>query len=282
MRRRWWNIPAEVFRVFLHRRSMIPAPYIYLVALLVGVALGVGLDAWLGWPWWLVALVFLLLVWLAFLSTAFIGPMRGRSLRDEFLDAIDPGGAADRRRREEERFLRSCPFRLYGLDAAWNGLRSLGGHSVGGRMPGSVELAHGDPGSHGPWLRIETALPGAHGPDDLRYEAIELWHRAEQPPTDLPIHLKSTWRERRSEEHYLREAHWTKVSVPVDGASVEFDWLEEGSEWVARATIGDVVVTIRGHRFPVETVRLETLTDVERYIEGSRRYHEEQRRLHEE
>jgi hypothetical protein len=43
------------------------------MAALVGTALGVGLDLTVGWPWWAVALGFLIAVWLVFLSTAFWG-----------------------------------------------------------------------------------------------------------------------------------------------------------------------------------------------------------------
>jgi hypothetical protein len=87
---------------------------------------------------------------------------------------------------------------------------------------------------------------------------------------------------RRFEESRMREANWTKVPIPVDGARVEFDWLEEGSDWVAQAVIGDLTVTVRGHGLPVASVGLATVHDIEQYIQGHRRFLEEQRRLHEE
>jgi predicted MFS family arabinose efflux permease len=59
---------------------MIPAPWIYMAALGLGVALGVALDAWLGWPWWAVTLAVMAAVWLLLLSSAFTGPARATAL----------------------------------------------------------------------------------------------------------------------------------------------------------------------------------------------------------
>lgn len=261
---------------------MTPAPYIYLVALAIGLALGFGLDAWLGWRWWLVALGFLALVWLAFLSTAFIGPMRGPTLREEIHDAINPRGAPGRRERKHERLIRNCPFPFFGLDSSWTGLRFIGGSSDDGKTLSTLELAFGDHFSRDPWLRVGTSTANEGSVFDLRYWAIELWRRAERPPPDLPSHRWSAWVDRRIDDHLARGPHWSKVTISVDGSDVEFDWLEDGPDWVARATVGELVLTVEGHRFPVASVRLETVTDVEPYIEGSRRYEDEQRRQHEE
>ncbi|HEY3209300.1 MAG TPA: hypothetical protein VGL18_05840 [Actinomycetota bacterium] len=266
--------------MLLHRRSASPAPYIYLVALITGALLGIGLDAWLGWPWWTVALAFLVLVWLVFLSTAFTGPMRGPSLRDEFLDAIDPGGAPKRREREEARRIRSCPFPFYGLDASWSGSRMLGGHGSHGKEISSVELLHGHPGEEEAWVRIESA-PETRAGLRLEQTAWELWNSLERPPADLPPDLRGPWIHRRFEQNRTRAAHWNKVPLPVDRRSAEFDYLEEQPDWIACGVIGGLVVRIRGHRFPLDHVRLVTIADVEQYIEGSRRFQEEQRLLHE-
>jgi hypothetical protein len=82
---------------------MIPAPWIYLAALGLGVALGVALDAWLGWPWWAVTLAVMAAVWLLLLSSAFTGPARGDGLGGELLDVVSPGRASERRARREAR-----------------------------------------------------------------------------------------------------------------------------------------------------------------------------------
>jgi len=84
--------------------------------------------------------------------------------------------------------------------------------------------------------------------------------------------------DRRIDERLTEGAHWSKASIPVDGHRIDFDRLEEADDWVARAVVGDLVVTIEGHRFDVESVRLVTVDDVEPYIEGSRRFFQEERR----
>jgi hypothetical protein len=277
---RWWTMPWRVIRAIRDRRTMIPSPLIYIAALVTGALVGVALDALVGWQWWMVALVFLFLVWLAFLSSAFIGPMRGPSLRDELLDAIHPGTRLERMQQRDERMIRNCPFSLFGLDSSWTGLRWIGGSGSDGKTLSSLQLAFGDHFSMDPWLRIDTSTADEGREFDLRYWAIELWRRAERPPRDLPSHQWIRWEDRRIEEHLAKGANWSKVSIPVDGSEIPFDCLEEEADWVARAPIGDVVVVIEAHRFPIESVRLVTVTDVEPYIEGSRRYFDEQRNLH--
>jgi hypothetical protein len=281
----WWSIPWRLVRVIRDRRSMTPAPYIYLLALAIGAAVGGALDAWLGWPWWGVALAFLAGVWLFFASSAFFGPRPGPDLRMEILDAVHPSGAVERRQREEERLFRECPFPFYGLDDSWRGIRMLGGHGSSGTKGTkltSVEVAHGDPREGGSRVRVETAFESRDWPHDLHQTALEFWGRVERPPADLPPHLKGAWGYRRFERNLNREANWTKLLIPVDGQLVEFDHMQQQGDWVARARLGELVVRVNGHRFPLESVRLETVTDVEPYIEGSRRHEEEQRRRYEE
>ena len=225
------------------------------------------------------ALALLAGVWLVFLSSAFFGPGPGRDLRMEILDALHPSGSVERRQREEERLFRTCPFPFYGLDPSWTGIRMLGGHGSRGAWGTeltSVELAHGDPREGRSLIRVETAVESRDEPRGLRQIALEFWGRAERPPTDLPPHLKGAWMYRRFERNLNREAHWTKASIQVDGQPVEFDHLEQQDDWVARARIGGVVLTVNGHRVPLESVRLATVRGVEPYIEGSRRYHEDQ------
>jgi hypothetical protein len=280
----WWSVPWRLIRAILDRRTMIPAPYIYLGALAVGAALGGALDAWLGWSWWAVALVFLSGVWLVFLSSAFFGARPDRKLRLEILDAVHPSGSVERWRREEERVFRECPFPFYGLDGSWTGIRMLGGHGsrgTKGTEVTSVELAHGGPGEGGSWVRVETALESRDWPRDLHQTAVEFWGRVERPPADLPPHLKGAWHHRRFERNLHREANWSKVSIPVDADLVEFDQLQHQGNWVARARLDELVVRVNGNRFPVASVRLVTIADVEPYIEGSRRYEDEQGRQHE-
>jgi hypothetical protein len=250
------GIPVQLVRTLLGRRSMIPAPWIYLAALGLGVALGVAVDAWLGWPWWVVTLAVVTAVWLLFLASAFTVPDRAVGLGDELLDAIRPGRAAERRARREAQWVRSSPFPLYGLDASWGGRRMLGGVGWRGSVLTSVELTPGDP-VRGPWIRVQTAPPFPERSSDLRSVATDLWFGME---TDRPP------RERRSPES------WTRVTIPVQGQSVQFDLLDENSDWGARAILDGLAITILAHRVPIESVRLVVITNVEPYIQGDERF----------
>lgn len=259
---------------------MIPSPLIYLASLLGGVVVGLTLNVLLDWPWWLIALGFPVAVWLIFLASAVSGLGGDRSLRMEMQDILNPRGSWERHRRYEEDLFRSAPFRLYGLDASWTGLRMLGGFGTGANGVRSIELTHGDMSGAGPWVRVETAPVQDERVDGLQPAALELWHTAERPPADLPPHQKGAWMHRRFEESFSRQASWTKVPIPVDGSPVDFDWLEERNDWVARAVIGDLAVKVRAHGLAVASIRLAVVHDVEPYIEGTRRFNEEQRRLH--
>ena len=127
----------------------------------------------------------------------------------------------------------------------------------------------------GPGVRVETVLAIDQGEADLSLVKHDLWIRRERPPADLFPGLMSTWRRRHFDEHLAREFQWTKVSISVDGVATDFDWLEEGEDWGAQTVIGDLVVRLAGHRFPVESVRLETVADVEPYLEALHRWQEE-------
>jgi hypothetical protein len=248
---------------------MIPAPWIYFAAVGLGVAVGVALDAWVGWPWWAGTLAVVAAVWLFFLSSAFTGPDRGDGLGSELLDVVNPGGTLARRARREAQLIRASPFPIYGLDASWSGLRGLGGVGWRGRYLTSVELTHGDP-IRGPWVRIETAL-GQREHHDLHEIETVLWHRMRQPPPEVPPEIAEDWTSHGA-RHRQPKSQWTKASIPVDGELIEFDWLNEKTDWAARVLIGPLVVTVHAHRVPIESVRLAVLTDVEPYVEGSRRF----------
>jgi ribosomal protein L37E len=96
-RRGWWSVPVELFGILRRRRTMTPVPATYLVAAVVGAALGVAAQLALGWPWWLVAAGFLAAVWLFFLSTVFWGGGgSSRPLATEVLRVVSPGRAVAR------------------------------------------------------------------------------------------------------------------------------------------------------------------------------------------
>lgn len=275
-------MPWRVVRVILDHRTMIPNPLIFFASILGGVIVGIALDALLDWPWWLVALSAPAGVWLIFLASVVPGRGAPRELRMELLDIVSPAGIEERHQRHEEEVFRSAPFKVYGLDASWTGLRMLGGYSTGVKAVAGIELTHGDMSSGGPWVRVGTEPVEDERLDHLHPAALELWHTAERPPADLPPRLKGAWIQRRFEEGLAREANWTKVSIPIDGTHTVFDCLYERNDWVALAVVDHLVVKIRGHEFPIESVRLAVVKDVEPYIKGSRRFNDEQRRRYEE
>ncbi|MGH2555854.1 MAG: hypothetical protein ACRDHO_09090, partial [Actinomycetota bacterium] len=276
-----FGVPAELVRVLLNRRSMVPAPWIYLAALGLGVVSGVILDAWLGWPWWAVAAVVVAAVWLFFLSSAFTGPAREDALGRDLLDAISPRRASRRRAEREARLLRTRPFPFYGLDASWTGSRMVGGVAFRGNTLTSVELIHGEP-MRPPWVQVETEPLASRQTRSLEDVATDLWWGMEQhPPPNLPPAERQAWIDRRIQERRARNTKWTRVSILVEAEPTEFDLLDETSDWAAHGIIGGLVVKLQAHQFPIGSVRLETVTDVEPYIEGSRWFFEEQRKLHE-
>src|SRR6266571_4693215 len=94
-RRGWWSVPVELFRILRRRRTRVPVPATYLVAVVAGALLGVAAQLVLGWPWWLVAAGVVAAVWLFFFSTAFWGGGgSSRPLATEVLRVVSPGRAA--------------------------------------------------------------------------------------------------------------------------------------------------------------------------------------------
>ena len=93
-RLRWLWLPVDLFREVHGRRSMVPVPLTYVMALVVGGVLGAAIDLVLGWSWWLVAAGFLAAVWLFFFASALWGP--GSIHTDHLVDVINPQGAEAR------------------------------------------------------------------------------------------------------------------------------------------------------------------------------------------
>jgi hypothetical protein len=278
---RWWRAPGRLLRVLLDRRTIVPFPATYLMAAATGAALGVALQFLLHWPWWAVGLGFVAVVWLFFLSSALWGPRNGhRDLLTEAVMAVSPSRGQARWERREERLFRSPPFPLLGLDSSWTGSRLICGMRSRSGGVDSMELCHGNSLLHqGPHLRVEVSTAeGRPCVDDLARAVFELLRR----PSDLSPDEAEAWWWRKEKDIRSRKAAWTRVAIPVDGRAVEFDFLAEGTDWVAQASRDDLIVRLRAHDFPLELVRLETIADVEPYIEGRRRDLEEARRAHEQ
>lgn len=257
----------------MHARTAIPTPLIYLTVAAAGTLLGLALDLTIGWPWWTVALASVAVVWILFLLTA----LKGVSLRANLLDALDPKGAGARESRRAEEAFRTAPFPLYGIPLSWEGLRFLGGMGWRGRGKDVVLLAHGDPEDPaGVQLQVSMSVSGEE-PDPphelvLRELAEDLsWERNRRPTSKSPEQVHEWVQVREQEFRHRAVPPFTPVQIPVDGEPIRFDHLSEGPAWVAAGRRDDVTITLRTRNLAVDAVELITVTDVEPYVEGSRR-----------
>jgi hypothetical protein len=278
-RRGWWSVPVRLVQTLRRHRAMVPVPATYLVAAVVGVAVGVAVQLLVGWPWWLPAAAVLAAVWLLFASTALRDAGPGPSLATDLLRVVRPHRAIERDHRQEvERFL-AAPFPLYGLPPAWQGPRHLGGWEgswARGQRPATtaLSLAHGDQlADQGPQLRVEVrvghadtghvaTLRGEH----RRSLAEELWLQAAPQVRDLAGHV-----ERLAAVRRRPDPAWSKVTIPVDGRPVGFAWLAEGRHWVASAELDGRTLTLHARDLPVGSVELVPVSDLEPYFQGQRR-----------
>jgi hypothetical protein len=289
----WWSVPLRLAGVLRRRRSRVPAPATYLLAAVAGTVLGVAAQLALGWPWWLVAGGVVTAVWLLFLSSAFWGGAGGRSLATEALLVVDPARGLRREHQAMAASFRAAPFPLYGLPASWAGRRHLGGYGQHQaardrrRVVTSMSLAHGDPLTDGPELRVEVRV-GPEGPgstpdaelrallaDDLRWNAA----LAERPgPGPAPPAADPGPPPPAADPGV--EAAWSEVMIPVDGRPVAFAWLAEGRHWVAYAELQGRTLVLSARDLPVDRVALVRITDIEPYLEGTRELEEARTRSH--
>jgi ribosomal protein L37E len=279
-RRGWWLVPVELLRVLRRRRTRVPVPATYLVAIAVGVALGVAAQLLLGWRWWLVAAGVVAAVWLFFFFTVFWGGGgSSQPLATEVLRVVSPRRAIERDQRQLVERFRAAPFPCYGLPASWSGPRQLGGweerRTKGRRRPvtTALSLVHGEPlAEQGPQLRVEVSSyqEGEQVPpvrsDSLRGLAEELWWEAAPTAHGVAQHVDQLAAARRR-----LDPVWSQVRIPVAGRPVAFWWLAEGRHWVARAEPEDRTLTLRGRDLLVESVELVRVLDLEPYIQGQRR-----------
>ena len=143
-----------------------------------------------------------------------------------------------------------------------------------------LEVAHGNPEDRqGMELRVSSSV--ARGAPELPRELLlrelaeSLWHEAHHPPPDLAAERFHAWAGAREREFRRRETPpFSHVEIPVDGEPTRFAYLAEKSTWVALGRMGYVAITLRGRNLDVSHVELVTVSDVEPYVEGSRRLQE--------
>src|ERR671914_93061 len=78
-------IPVRLLDVLRSERSRIPTPLFYLEVAVASTLVGIVLDLTIGWPWWLFPLGGVAAAWLFFMSSAFWGGHRARSIEDSLL-----------------------------------------------------------------------------------------------------------------------------------------------------------------------------------------------------
>ncbi|MQA60462.1 MAG: hypothetical protein GEU86_03000 [Actinophytocola sp.] len=263
--RSWW-LPVRLVGIIRSHRRMHPAPWIYVAAAVLGAGLGLLAHRVLGWWWWAVAIGVVVAVALRFAATAFTGgrhKMVAAQLWSALLWSISPRKAHEHALGQRADMFRTAPFPLYGLVPTWQGVRRFGS-SASSSGPGepmrvtALGLSHHDPEREG-----------------LRYVDVEVRDDDARRPLDLAYDLAfrvALRRDPAADEHQLRgieerpEPDWTAVTIPVDGEPVPFAFLAD--QWVATAEFGGHTVVVQGRRFPVESVELARITDLEPYLEA--------------
>ena len=275
------SLPGPLHRliqIYRRRRSIHAEPRGYLVALLLGGALGLAAYWAFRWAWWALPIGLVLLVWLPSLWSVIWAPTPaalGNPTRG-LLYVLKPRRAADKARQEMEDVFRHPPWPLFGLPVSWQGKRFLGGHSESDTTINALQLAHGDPWNpEAPQLRVEVS--GREEP--LRFLAENLWHQARRAPEGLLPEEFAGWTTKQMIEIETRpDPDWGHRTIHVDGMPVEFDFLGEGPSWVGRGRIGNVVLTLTARNLSVEDAALVKIVDVEPYIQGGRDLAEQWRR----
>lgn len=280
-----WRLPDLLLRGLIRRRRVHLPRFFYVGAAAVGALIGAAFDLAFGWAWWVLALGAPVALWLCVTIPA-MRPSRGtRTLWNDAMSRVNPKRSLVAERQRFFRILRSPPFPLYGLSSEWTGFRFAGGHGEGSEGVNSITLGHGDSfDPSAPQAQIESErrrmpLPREH---QLRYEAETLWHAADPaPPPGLDAEGFRAWVQER--EHEFRERPLPEprtVAIRVDGSPTDFELIVEGSQWVAMTELHEVTLTVRARNVGIEDVELMRVTDLEPYIEGSRRLDE--RRLGED
>lgn len=264
------RVTTGIARAIHGERRMQPVPLVYVVAGGVGLVVGVGMDMWLEWPWWLVMLGFLMAVWLFFLSTAFWGSSRPR-LMQRIRYQFDFEGQHRRELASLVARVNGGAIPAYGL-AGWGGPRRLGGWGGSASEITSLGLRHlvdlDDPRHaieveyNAAPLQDRTALE-----EQLREEfvvnSVEL-SEAEQPGDFGRRMVLRRW------EAMRRPAPpWEETSIEVEGALVVFATLVRPGAFAAIAPVagGFLIVHAEGHE-PGSFV-VARITDIGPYVAGT-------------
>ncbi|MFI6502418.1 hypothetical protein [Nonomuraea typhae] len=252
-------IPVRLVQVLHRRRRVTPTPVNYLVPAAAAIVTAAIAQIFWGPVWWLLPPAVVILLWLAYLTTALRSPWPRSPLGQELLDVLAPRGRLRRHRTEEEKRYRSAPFPLYGLPYTWDGRRYACCSSWSGpRRPVTMELGlcHGNPEViDGPRLTVAVSNRPDSGGLRLRREVAEM-RLAALPPLG---HVRAILA--------LPDPEWREISIRIDGQPQVFRHAAEGHCWLAVAVRQDHTITVQGRRFPLEQVELVRVEDPSRYFE---------------
>ena len=259
------RLPWTLFRAVLHRRRVMPVPIIYLLAAVVGVVVGIGLDYWLGWRWWLVAPSLVGVVWLLYLSTALWGPYRIRL--DDLLEVIDWEKAEARRHRRLEGAVKEGRRVAYGVDG-WAGSVAL---SAWGHAPSDgLTLDHGDRDGE-VWIAVTTrtgdSIPGEVRKTQAFFELAAEEHR---PREELGI--ESMMRRQAEMDRRFREQAplWVSATIRVDGIATPCQSVVRGNLWAAVLEVGETMIEVEARGGDPASMPLRRVESLEPYFEGLR------------
>lgn len=270
--RGWWRWPSKIMRVLLRHRTAEPVPLFWVVTTVVGVILGVAADLALGWFWWLITALWLLVIWLVFLATALRYPGRN----DLWIDLVATVSPRRGRQLDMKRLLRlvqTAPGPVYGL-AEWEGPRQIGGH---GRSSTEglthLELIYGSP-LDGPYVKVNTIWKRPHRPDIAIEDAQSrltrgLWHRRLRSPDGLDGEKRHHWMRRQQTDIDQRPIpHWTPTTISIEGTILDAESYREGEDWVAVIETDPVLVEIESHQAPMDHLALVPVPDLTTYTDG--------------
>jgi len=271
-RSRWllpWLVVRAVVVAVRDQRTVHEVPLHHLASALLGAGLGgvlgarrgsVGRGAVIG------AVTGVAASWSAFTTPALARYGTGTAVADAVLAlAGDPQRNAERHAQRQEAEAAGAGFAPYGLEATWEGQRSLVGSSSswaeGRRRPHVTELvlvhrsgaaAPGEPG----WddgVTVSTRAPRDPSDDHC-------WQLTEEEVADSLARELTSWRDASSAVDRRR------VVVLLDGTAVEATALQgEAERWVVVARTSETLVQVRGQGQVPGDLRLERVHDLSRY-----------------
>ncbi|NOY54943.1 MAG: hypothetical protein GXP34_03055 [Actinobacteria bacterium] len=258
-------------------------PLLWIAGTAVGVGLGVLAQVTVAWPWFPVAVGWLVVMWLAVLTTALRTSGRER-LWTELVQTVSPTRAEQLETKRLVKAVEAAPGPPYGL-AQWDGLRSPGGHGWASPVGlQRIELIYGEP-PDGPYLRVDTQwkLPGLPAVELVKADVTRgLWHDSFGPPPEsLSPDEAARWAARRYEEFERRPIPvWDHFQLSIDDTMRDGQMLVDGNNWAAVVDLPDTVVTLRACGLPAGDIALTPVEDLTPFIEGTTELRNRSRRRH--